>query len=327
MSSRRLPALLFPLLLVCSAAAQFQAGTLKVRVTFLDGRPCNLQVRVELMSSASTSPVAEGYTNDAGMVQFNNVEIADYHAVVSGEGIIETDSGMFEVDNRRGSQYLYVSVKRTADASQASANLPGSSLVAAADLNIPAGAAKQFDKATELMARKEWKKAMVRLRQALALYPRYAAAYNNMGVAYAGLGDRGSERAALQMAIKLNDHFAPAFANLARMAIVDRDFPGAETLLEKATAIDPTDLPAIVLLANVELLDRHYELAIANSRKAHSLGQSSHSLVHYIAARAFEHQNRPADAATEFQTFLSEEPSGARADAVRKELASLSVAP
>jgi tetratricopeptide (TPR) repeat protein len=323
MASRRLPALFLPLLLVCSAAAQFQTGTLKVRVTFLDGRPCTLQLRVQLMSSASTTPVAEGYTNDAGMVQFNNVEVADYHVVISGEGIVETDSGMFEVDNRRGSQYLYVSVKRTADASQANANWPGSALVAAVDLNIPASAAKQFDKATALMAKQEWKKAVARLRQALALYPRYAGAYNNLGVAYANLGDRASERAALQKAVDVNDHFAPAYVNLARMAIVDRDFPTAETLLNRASAIDPSDLQTLLLLSNVELLNKHYELAIANCRKMHSSSQTPHALVHYIAARAYEHEGRPLEAAAEFRTFLQEEPSGERAEAVRKELASL----
>jgi len=51
--------------------------------------------------------------------------------------------------------------------------------------------------------------------------------------------------------------------------------------------------------------------------------QDPHALAHYIAARAWEHENRPAEALTELQTFLQEEPSGPRADAVRKEIAGL----
>ncbi len=76
-------------------------------------------------------------------------------------------------------------------------------------------------------------------------------------------------------------------------------------------------------LANVELLDKHYEAAIATCRTVHSRPHQSYALIHYIAARAYEHESRLSEAAAEFETFLQEEPSGARADAVRKELAAI----
>jgi tetratricopeptide (TPR) repeat protein len=319
-----------PLLLVwllSPAVAQFRTGNLKVRVTFTDGRPCNVSVHVELMGSASTTRVAEGYTNDTGMIEFNNVEIGNYHLIVSGRGIEDTDSGLFEVDPRKTSQFLYVAVKRARDDEQPNVNTAGTSTVAATALNIPENAAKEFDKATALMAKQDWKKAIERLKKALAIYPQYAAAYNNLGVVYARLGDRNHEREALQKSISLNDHFAPAFVNLARMAITDRDFPVAEAFLDKAAGMEPANSQNLVLLANVELLDRHYDQAIATCRKVHALAQESHALVHYIAARAFEHENRISDAVAEFQIFLSEEPSGERAEAVRKELAGLQAQP
>jgi predicted Zn-dependent protease len=93
--------------------------------------------------------------------------------------------------------------------------------------------------------------------------------------------------------------------------------------VNKATGADPEDPQTLVLLANVELLDQHYDEAIANCRKVHSMVHDSQALVHYIAARALEHENRPADAVTELQTFLKEEPTGPRAEAVRKEMAGL----
>lgn len=321
-------------LLLCvllgSAAAQFSGGnistgTLRVRVTFTNGRACNIPVRIQLMGGGNGA-LAETFTNDSGMADFNNIEVGVYHLVLSGQGIEETDSGSFEVDNRRGSQYEYVQVRKTSEAAQAAHDPNAGQTVAAADLNIPSKAAQEFDKASKLIAQEQWKKALAQLNRAVAVYPQYAAAYNNMGVVYGRMGDRVDERASLQKAVSLNDHFVPAYVNLARMAITDRQFPDAEGLLDKATGMDPTDTRALVLLSNVELLDHHYDLAISNCRKVHSMSQDSHALVHYIAARAFEHQNRPADATAEFQTFLTEEPSGARADAVRKELASLSEA-
>ena len=192
-----------------------------------------------------------------------------------------------------------------------------------ADMNIPKAAHKQFDKASESITREEWKKAIGQLDRAIEIYPQYVEAYNNLGVVYARMGDRTSERTALQKAVGLNDHFAPAWVNLARMAIVDRDFPTAETLLNKASALAPTDFQTLLILANVELMNLHYDQAIANCRKVHSMGQDSHALVHFIAARALEHEGRIPDAADELETFLKEEPSGVRADAARRELASL----
>jgi Tfp pilus assembly protein PilF len=323
--SRRLLLLLI-LLPVPYACAQFAApnlGNLKVRLTFTNDRGCDVQARVRLMGGAGTTQVGEGFANDNCSIEFPGVAPGNYHVLVSGEGIVTTDSGVFEVDARKGAQSIDVEVKRKGEEEAARPRRPNSRTVSAGDLNIPENARKEFDKASDLMAKENWKKAMDQLNKALASYPKYAAAYNNLGVIYGKLGDRTGEREALQKAVSLNDHFAPAYTNLAKMAIVDRNFPEAESLLNKATGADPEDPQTLVLLANVELLDQHYDEAIANCRKVHSMVHDSQALVHYIAARALEHENRLADAVTELQTFLKEEPTGPRAEAVRKEMAGL----
>jgi tetratricopeptide (TPR) repeat protein len=312
------------LLLPACAYAQFNpgadAGNVKVRITFSDGRAINFQVRVQLMEAASSTPVTETFTNNSGMAEFSRVRVGSYHVVVTGDAIETTDSGELEVDSRKVSQAVYISVKARGEDDRAAAK-PGAPMISAVDLNVPDNARQEFDKASEFIGKQNWSKALEKLDKAIALYPNYASAYNNKGVALGRLGKRAEEREAFLKAVSLNDHFADAFTNLARMDIVDRNFPEAETLLGKATASDPANPTTMILLANVQLLNRHYDEAIANCKKVHSGPQESHALVHYIAARAFEHENRPADARTELQTFLREEPGGERADAVRKELA------
>ena len=59
------------------------------------------------------------------------------------------------------------------------------------------------------------------------MYPAYAGAYNNLGVIYFALGDDTRAQEALQKAISVNDHFAPAYVNLARLEIRAGDFPEA----------------------------------------------------------------------------------------------------
>ncbi len=320
MARRLQTAPLVLLLLVSWAAAQ---GNLKVQVTLGDGQPCKIGVHVQLLSSGSALAVAETYTNENGMAELYRLERGNYHLVVSGEGLETADSGVFEIDSHKLGQSIEVTVRRLQDSDDTTHTLSGSNMVAVAALNIPDGALKEFNKATDLMNRQEWKKAVERLNRAVGIYPQYAAAWNNLGAAYARLADRPREQEALEKAVNLDDHLAPAFVNLAKLSIADRNMARAETLLDKASGTDPANIQTLVLLANVELLNQHLDQAIATSRKVHSLTGAPHALVHYIAARACEHENRIADAIAEFETFLKEEPAGERANAVRKELSSL----
>ncbi len=324
LSCRLLASLL--LLLVPCCSAQFRSanstGNVRVRIVFPNGRRCQTRVRIVLMEGSSTTPVATTISNDDCMAGFDNVAVGTYHAIVSGEGIVETDSGSFDVDARKVSQSLEITVKTKVDSSEETTQPLGGPTVAAVDLNIPDKAKKEFDKANELIARQDWKQAQERLTKAVDIYPKYASAYNNLGVVFGHLGERAQERASLQKAISINDHFAPAYVNLGKMAIVDRNFPEAEDFLTKATALDPNN-QTLVLLANVELMNQHFDEALASCNRAHATPHDPHALVHYIAARALEDKNDLQGAILELQTFLQEEAAGERADAVRKELAAL----
>ncbi len=301
------------------AQGGMDSGNVNVRVTYANGRRCTDPVRIQLMDASGEGSISDAYSNDAGMAEFSGLRLGNYHVLVSGDSIDTADSGTFNVDARKVSQFVYVTVKKKGEDDRAKTGQKGPS-IAAVDLNIPDRARKEFDKASDLIAKQNWKKAIEFLKKALDIYPKYAAAYNNLGVAYGKTGDRPGERVALLQAVNLNDRFAAAYVNLAKMDIVDHNFPEAESFLGRATTADPTDSHTVLLLANVQLLDQHYDEVISNCRKLHSSPQDPHALVHYIAARAFEHQNRPKEAFGELQTFLQEEPDGPRADAVRREI-------
>jgi hypothetical protein len=104
------------------------------------------------------------------------------------------------------------------------------------------------------------------------------------------------------------------------MEIASGDFAAAEGNFDKAASYDHSDAMTLVLLTYSEFMDKHYDLAIATARKAHTL-QGSHAFAHQIAARAYEQKRDGADAIAELELFLKEEPTGQRADVARKELA------
>jgi tetratricopeptide (TPR) repeat protein len=298
-----------------------QYGNVHVHVVYPSDRSAGLHLRVRLISGSGGTPISESFTNDQGRAEFTQVPIGQYHVIVTGDGIEDTDSGEFEIDRRKTSQDLFITVHSSESDTHSSAGR--SSSVAAVDLSVPDGARKEFNEASKAMAGQEWTKAIERLKRAIAIYPQYAPAYNNMGVAYGRMNDPAQEREALEKAISLNDHFVPAFVNLAKLCLRERNSVRAETLLEKALRAEPSSAENMMLLAEAQLLNKHYAAAIASARDVHAIPHQNLAVVHYIAARAFERENRLQDALAELKIFLTEEPTGARADHVREEITKL----
>jgi len=292
-----------------------------VFVVYTDDRAVAAHARVQLMNSASNNPITEQFTNDLGEVEFYGIDTGDYHLVVTGEGIQDTDSGIFEVDGRKGSQSISIAVKRTGEG--AHATRAGKPSISVNQLRIPSDARGKFDEASQLMAKADWAGAIGRLNQAIAIYPAYAEAYNNLAAAQARLGNRSRAREALLKAISVDDHFVPGLVNLAHLEEREQHYQAAETLLAKAVAVDPSNAETLTLLCRAQFLAKHYDTAIDVAHRVHAMPHGSFAIVHYIAARAYQRENRSSEAITEFKTLLQEEPSGARADAVRKELAEM----
>jgi Flp pilus assembly protein TadD len=299
-----------------------QFGNVHVHVVYANDRSAGLQLRVRLMSGSGSTPVSENFTNDQGRTEFIRVPVGNYHVIVTGEGIEEADSGVFEVDRRKTSQDLFITVRRSSEVNSNRTG-PGSASVSAVDLNVPDSARKEFDEASKAMAGQDWTKAIERLNSAVSIYPQYAAAYNNLAAVYGHVNDPAHEREALEKAIELDDHLVPALVNLAKLCLQDKNEARAETLLDNASRAEPNNPATMTLLAQAQLLNKHFDSAIATAHFVHAMPHQNSAVVHYIAARALERENRLQDALAELQLFLTEEPTGARADHVREELAQI----
>ncbi|MGB8771748.1 MAG: tetratricopeptide repeat protein [Candidatus Korobacteraceae bacterium] len=315
-------------LLIASAQAQFGgaaggfsgAGNVHVRVVFDNDRTAGANLLVRLMQGSSNTPVANTYTNSNGEAEFSGVRVGDYNVVVSGDGIETTDSGVFQTDERKVTQSQYITVRRLQNSGAAAAGWQAST-VSAGGLNVSPKAQKELDKANKAMAEQDFKKTLEHLNKAIAIEPHYAAAYNNLGVLYSRMNDDAHEQEALEKAISLDDHFTAAYVNLAKLYLRQKNFPKAEPLLEKAASGDPNNADSLMLLADAQYMDHHYDAAIATARAAAS-SKTHPAFVHYIAARAYDKENRREEALAELQLFLKEEPTGPRADYVRATLQS-----
>src|SRR5262249_6372109 len=181
--------------------------TVSVRVVHNDERAGSQQLRVELITSNGLL-VFDGFTDSLGMTSFPSVRAGSYRLRVSGQNIVETTSGTFNVDGRpQSSQTEIVTVQ---SAASQSAGGPAADPVAVVDLNVPKRAQKEFDKGAEAFKRSDMEQARRQFDKAIAAYPNYASAYNLLGMTLMRQGEVQPAQHAFEKAIELNDRFALA---------------------------------------------------------------------------------------------------------------------
>src|SRR5204863_4365255 len=183
---------------------------------------------------------------------------------------------------------------------------PGSSGTPAPPVNaapaIPEDARSAFAAGNEAYAKGVVAKAQEAFLKAIASYPKYVSAHNNLGVLYMRQNDKEKAREEFTKVIELDASFAPAHINLARLAIAAQEFSEAEQQLDKAAALDPNSLSAMVLMTSTAFANRNYDKALAYARKVHSLPQHEQFAdVHLVAGQVLTQQKKDSEAIAEFE--------------------------
>jgi len=314
-------------LLLGTACAQIESGSsevarrVRVRIAFSDHAPCDSSTRV-VLTGAMGFALAEGSVNSECTAEFFDVPSGRYRVTVRGADTANADEGDVEV-NSVITQELEVRARHTEE-SDPNRLAARTTFISVTELGVPSNAAKEFEKANRLISKQDWAKATGRLHKGLAIYPKYAAGYNNLGAAYSHLGNNAQAREALQQAITLDDRLAPAYVNLGRLSFLEKDYSSAESLLTKALNMAPAEnADELFLLAYAQLTDQHLDQALQTSRQGHEAKLNQHAYLHLVAANAYEQQNKIAQSISELQMYLSEEPTSPRGEKVRSAIATL----
>lgn len=337
---RLICALVFPLLLagtLCGQRApmsrnQEPTADLQVRVVAENDQHINTElIRVDVDAFAGGT-IASATCDHEGTARLSGLPPGGYTLHITGAGIRPT-SVSINIEDNEGIHFEEVRV--TPEATRGATSTAAT--VAAAELNVPGKARKECDKGNEAAKKKDWPGAIAHYREAVRLYPKYATAYNNLGVALLSSGDTAGARSAFESAVGSNDHYAQAYLNLGRLLYSQKEMQPAAELLSKLVSFDPVQPEALVVLASAELNLGKFDSAAAHALSVHRLQQPAcvaagtcptgqapadrYSVAHFVAGRALELSNKPSDAAAQFKLYLAEVPEGPLAPQARSELA------
>ncbi|MBZ5643331.1 MAG: tetratricopeptide repeat protein [Acidobacteriia bacterium] len=279
--------------------------------------PAGLMVRLEAPGDNSLQGGQQ--TDSSGRVVFRIVA-GVYQVGITGAGI-EPYEGTIQImhTQARDTENIIVRSKSTG----ASGAPSGPDPVSASKFKVPEKAAKEFQAGSKAMEQKDYGEAKRRFTNATALYSDYAAAYNGIGAAQMAGGDTAGARASFEKAVQIDDSFAEAYRNLARLALADHKFEEVENLLTKSLQGEPLNAWALTYAAYAELQTQKFELAITHARAAHGVAHPGLASVHIVAAHALEATNRPDEALKEYKLYMEEDPNGRDAPRAKQAIASL----
>jgi tetratricopeptide (TPR) repeat protein len=258
--------------------------------------------------------------------QFRVANGRTYRVKVSGRGIETVTTGYFEVNPLETLHTETVHVK-AADDKPAGESTPGPPTISVSEMNIPKKATAEMNKGQDSYSKGEMEKAAAHFEKAIAEHPRYARAYDMLGMIAIKNSDRSKARQLFSKAIEADGAFLQAYVDLARMDLQDQDYAGSESLLAKAIAINPLMPDAMALLASAEFANKEYDKALADVDRTHALrNHEQFAEVHIMAGKVLSMQNHSQAAITQFELFLREKPDSPQAESVRKALASFHAA-
>src|SRR5205085_145985 len=152
---------------------------------------------------------------------------------ITGPTLQEPAEVRVSIYPRESMRAEYATVKLKADAQSSSTQ----GYVSAAALNVPDKARGEFEKGMKAMNEVNFDEARKHLEKATELYPRYAEAFNALGVIAMKSNQPDEGQKEFDAAIHADEQHPAAYVNMAKLFMRDQKFAAGEGLLLKAVSL------------------------------------------------------------------------------------------
>ena len=292
-------------------------STIRVHVSYQQNHQPAPSVVVELISP--NGGVVDMRTADGnGSVTFDKVTSGRYRVRVSGGGIETTTSDLIEAGGGIGGPFVTenISVRLT--------NLGNETHGAGIAVIVPEAAQKEFKLGSKAMDKKNWEEAKDHFQKAIAAFPKYSDAFNNLAQVEIQLNDGKGAVEAFRSATQIDPTLPRANLYLGQFYYENHQYKDAEPYLLHSATDQPQSAQILTILANTELQNGETDLALTNARKVPSLPNAKQfAISHLILAQALTGKSPDAEIAKEYEAYLKEAPDSPLAPRVKNELAKL----
>jgi tetratricopeptide (TPR) repeat protein len=197
--------------------------------------------------------------------------------------------------------------------------------ISATSLQAPKDAKKAYQKGVEALGKRKWEDGQKQLQKAVEIYPKYAAAWFDLGRVYEQQNNLEEARKAYNQAVAADEKYVNPYLQLANVAIREQKWDEAANHTERVMKLNPFDFPGAFYLNavanyNLKKLDVA-EKSCRDGLKAdaqHKFPKMDHVLGVILAQK-----QDYAGAAKHMKNYLQIAPNAQDAEMVKTQLAQL----
>ena len=197
--------------------------------------------------------------------------------------------------------------------------------VSATSLMVPNNARKEYEQGVKDLRDNRLPQATQHLERAVGAYDKYAAAWAELGRAYAANREMGKAHRAYEKAIAADPKYAPPYVGLGAVQLDDLDYEGALENIGKAVEIDPTIAAGVAGyiqgVANFRL--NRMDAAMDSLLDAEKGPHQNLPQLHVILVELYLRKQDSPSAASHMRAYVKEAPQGSFAAEMRKRLAEI----
>jgi tetratricopeptide (TPR) repeat protein len=189
-------------------------------------------------------------------------------------------------------------------------------------LAAPKDASKAFDKGREAVKKEKWEEARKQFEKAVEGYPKYAAAWYELGRTLEHLKDGAGASKAYQQAFAADEHYLPPYIQLAAIAAERHDWGEVVVRTDQVVKLDPMNFPGIYVFNSIGQFNmQNMDAAEKSAREALKLDTAhrfpdANRVLGAILARRGDFEG----AAENLRVYLKYAPNGPEAQTAKDQL-------
>ncbi len=292
------------------------------RVLLPSGKSADFNVKIIL--SELHRPLTTLYTNKHAEFRFPNLREGEYYVqAIADEKIYEPVTQRVRLVRSQIYQ-LSITLRKKEEIAH---RKTGTQVVSAAEFNqsVPAAARKEYDRAMKMVGKGDLQNAIGHLQRAIAIYPDYLDARNDLGAQYLKLKRLEEAAEHFRNVLEKNPGYFNSRFNLGLVLIEQRNYAAAIAELNQAIAIDSTRPNAHLWLGFALLQTGDLPVAERELSKALITGAGDLAAAHYYLAQVYLRRGDAAEASRALKAYLEGAPHGEYAEEARLLLKKLAV--